>query len=84
MTLRPQLDESRSHGVKTVMKIDEIRLRLGIGRMAIYAMLESGQLPGIRVGRRWIVTRQAYEHWERTCGIRDDRPTSPSSQATIN
>lgn len=70
--------------MKGVMKIDEIRLRLGIGRMAIYAMLEHGQLPGIRVGRRWIVTRQAYEHWERTCGIRDERITSSDSLATIN
>ncbi len=76
MTLPPQSEKSGSDGAKGVMKIDEIRLRLGIGRMAVYAMLERGQLPGIRVGRRWIVTRQAYEHWERTCGIRNERITS--------
>jgi excisionase family DNA binding protein len=71
-------------GVKSVMKIDEIRSRLGIGRMAIYGMLERGQLPGIRVGRRWIVTRQAYERWERTCGIREDSVTFTNSPDTIN
>jgi len=46
----------------------EIAKRLGIGKMAAYEMLEKGILPGIRLGRRWIVTRQAYEQWERTCG----------------
>ena len=33
-------------------------------------MLEKGIIPSVRVGRRWIVTRHAYEHWERTCGMR--------------
>jgi hypothetical protein len=33
-------------------------------------MLEQRIIPGIRLGRRWIVTRYAYEQWERTCGMR--------------
>ncbi len=32
-----------------------------IGRLAVYAMLEQGILPGIRLGRRWIITRHAYD-----------------------
>ena len=52
------------------MSVDEIARRLDIGRLAVYAMLEQGILPGIRLGRRWIVTRHAYEEWERTCGTR--------------
>jgi len=48
--------------------IPEIAQRLSIGRLAVYAMLEQGILPGVRLGRRWIVTRHAYEQWERTCG----------------
>ncbi len=48
--------------------IPEIARRLRIGRMAVYALLEGGIIPGIRLGRRWIVTRHAYERWERTCG----------------
>ncbi len=54
------------------MTADEIARRLNIGRLAVYAMLEQGLLPGIRLGRRWIVTRHAYEKWERTCGMRAD------------
>jgi excisionase family DNA binding protein len=51
------------------LTVKEIAERLDIGKMAVYAMLESGALPGIRVGKRWLVTRNAYEQWERTCGM---------------
>ena len=39
------------------MSIPEIANHLSVGRLAVYAMLEQGLLPGIRLGRRWIVTR---------------------------
>jgi excisionase family DNA binding protein len=48
----------------------EIARRLDIGRLAVYAMLEKGIIPGVRLGRRWIITRQAYMTWESTCGVR--------------
>jgi excisionase family DNA binding protein len=51
------------------MTVEEIADRLNIGRLAVYAMLEQGIIPAIRVGRRWIVTRHAFENWERTCGM---------------
>jgi excisionase family DNA binding protein len=47
----------------------EIARRLNVGRQAVYSMLEQGIIPGVRLGRRWIITRQAYENWERTCGM---------------
>jgi excisionase family DNA binding protein len=50
------------------MTVEEIAGRLDVGRLAVYNMLERGIVPGIRLGRRWIVTRHAYEQWERTCG----------------
>ena len=50
----------------------EIARRLDIGRLAVYAMLEKGIIPGVRLGRRWIITRQAYMTWENTCGVRSD------------
>jgi excisionase family DNA binding protein len=50
------------------MAVEEIAARLNLGRQAVYAMLEQGILPGIRLGRRWIITRHAYLDWERTCG----------------
>ena len=60
-------------GVATVnpparMTVEEIARRLDIGRLAVYTMLEQGIIPAIRLGRRWIVTRHAFETWERNCG----------------
>jgi len=51
------------------MSIEEIARRLDLGRAAVYAMLEQGIIPAIRLGRRWIVTRYAFENWQRTCGM---------------
>jgi excisionase family DNA binding protein len=50
------------------MSVSEIAQRLNIGRLAVYTMLDLGILPGIRLGRRWIITRSAFEAWEKTCG----------------
>jgi excisionase family DNA binding protein len=47
----------------------EIARRLNIGRLTVYSMLEKGIIPGLRLGRRWIITRQAYLTWESTCGL---------------
>jgi excisionase family DNA binding protein len=52
------------------ISVPEIAQRLEIGRLAVYATLEQGTMPGIRLGRRWIITRRAYEQWELTCGMR--------------
>lgn len=49
--------------------ITEISRDLGIGKGKVYEMLESKALPGMRVGRTWIVTRYAYERWKQTCGV---------------
>jgi excisionase family DNA binding protein len=58
--------------MKVRMSAEEVAGRLHIGRRAVYAMLEQGILPGIRLGRRWLITRYAYEQWEQTCGMRRD------------
>ena len=60
------------------MSIPEIADRLSVGRLAVYTMLEQGIIPAIRLGRRWIVTRHAFENWERTCGERGTATKTPS------
>ena len=62
--------EAQSTSLSNRMSVQEIARRLEIGRLAVYTMPEQGVLPGIRLGRRWIITRYAYEQWERTCGMR--------------
>jgi excisionase family DNA binding protein len=63
---------------KERITIEEIASRLSIGRLAVYALLNRGEIPAIRLGRRWIVTRHAYEQWERTCGMNGSANGSPS------
>lgn len=68
---QPSTTPASSTSTTSRISIPEIAKRLSIGRLAVYAMLEQGILPGVRLGRRWIVTRQAYERWERwerSCG----------------
>jgi excisionase family DNA binding protein len=52
------------------ISVPEIAKRLSLGRLAVYAMLEQGIIPAVRLGRRWIITRRAYLIWEETCGVR--------------
>jgi len=61
------------------MSVEEIARRLKIGRLAVYTMLEQGIMPGIRLGRRWIITRHAYDQWERNCGM----PTGLQAEAEV-
>ena len=56
--------------MKARMTPQEVAQRLNIGTRAVYRMLEQGILPGIRLGQRWLITRHAYEEWEKTCGLR--------------
>jgi excisionase family DNA binding protein len=65
------------------ISVPEIARRLNIGRLAVYSMLEQGILPGIRLGRRWIVTRHAYEQWERTCGMQVGAGLDPQTEVTV-
>ena len=61
----------------------EVAHRLRVGRLAVYAMLEGGIISGVRLGRRWIVTRYAYEHWERTCGIQTGPGLEAQAEVTV-
>ncbi len=60
------------------VSVEEIARCLSLGRRAVYAMLEQGVLPGIRIGQRWLITRHAYEQWERTCGMRSAPGLEPA------
>jgi excisionase family DNA binding protein len=73
-----QVCEAQFGSRSSRITVEEIARRLNIGRLAVYAMLQKGILPGIRLGRRWIITRHAYEQWERTCGMPGaGLPTAP-------
>jgi len=79
---RPSISNS-GEGVSSRISVKEIGQRLTIGRVAVYRMLEQGIIPGIRLGRRWIVTRHAYEQWERTCGMRSGTGLRSQTEVTV-
>jgi excisionase family DNA binding protein len=66
------------------MLVEEVAARLNIGRQAVYTMLEQKIIPAIRLGRRWIITRHAYEQWERTCGMRRETGLGSQPEVTVN
>jgi len=75
-------EQSRGSDMSSRMSIPEIADRLSVGRLAVYAMLEQGIIPAIRLGRRWIVTRHAFENWERTCGLPTGLQREPERKVT--
>jgi excisionase family DNA binding protein len=54
--------------MRTTITVPEISERLGICEETIYSMLRDRKIPNIRYGRRFIVSRTAYERWEATIG----------------
>ena len=54
--------------MRTTITVPEICERLGICEETIYDMLRSHEIPNIRHGHRFIISRAAYERWESTIG----------------
>ena len=52
----------------TTITVPEISERLGICEETVYDMLRQHEIPNLRHGRRFIVSRAAFEHWEATIG----------------
>ena len=54
--------------MRTTITVPEICERLGICEETIYEMLRSHEIPNIRYGHRFIISRAAFERWEATIG----------------
>jgi excisionase family DNA binding protein len=44
-----------------VMSVEDVAGRLGIGRNQAYALVQLGQIPALRFGRRWLIPRAAVD-----------------------
>ena len=75
--------DARADRFSSRISVPEIAKRLDVGRLAVYTMLEQGIMPGIRLGRRWIITRHAYEQWEHTCGMQSRTGLHPRPEVTV-
>lgn len=66
----PNSDSSIDVAQASRITVEEATQPLNAGRLAVYSMPEAAILPGIGVGRRYIIARRAFEKWERTRGMR--------------
>lgn len=49
--------------------VREISQDLGISSLRVRVLLRDSVIPNVRLGRDFLVTREAYEQWKRTCGV---------------
>jgi excisionase family DNA binding protein len=40
---------------RRTVSVDEAALRLGVGRNSVYEAVRNGQIPALRIGKRWLV-----------------------------
>ena len=62
-----------------VLTVKEVAETLGIGINQAYEACEQSMFPCIRFGRRWIISRKAFERWLSTCG--SDGQTAKKKEA---
>jgi excisionase family DNA binding protein len=65
--------EHQTSGIKpnlqpTYTSVDALASDLGISRQSAYAALRRGQIPHIRIGKRFIIPRSAISEWLRSAG----------------
>jgi excisionase family DNA binding protein len=53
---------------RVTITVDEAAVRLGISRGSAYAAARRGELPAIRLNRRIVVPRVAFERWLESAG----------------
>ena len=44
-----------------ILSVEDVSVRLGIGKHLAYAAVREGKIPSIRIGQRWLIPRAAFE-----------------------
>ncbi len=57
-----------------VLTVKEVAKQLGLGINQTYAACERGQIPSIRFGRRWVISKSAFEKWLLECPAHSASP----------
>jgi excisionase family DNA binding protein len=52
---------AREEREKETVTVDEAARRLGLGRNATYEAVRKGEVPAIRIGKRWLVPTAALD-----------------------
>lgn len=51
-----------------VLSVPEVAEVLGISRNSAYKAVNQGDIPSVKVGRRTLVPRKAFDQWLKTAG----------------
>jgi len=54
---------SKVRGSDLVMTVPEVIAALGVGRNAVYTGLRNGDIPSVRVGKLYLISRERFEKW---------------------
>ena len=66
---------------RLTISVEEAALLLGIGRTLAYEAVRSGELPAIRLGKRWLVVMSALEELLMSRGGLDTDAASQTNAA---
>jgi excisionase family DNA binding protein len=53
----------RSEDLQLLLRIPEVAGRLGLGRSTVYELIQSGELPVVRIGRSVRVSSESLRRW---------------------
>ncbi len=42
---------------------EEVARMLGLHLNSVYAMLKAGDIPAVRVGRKWLISKRRFDAW---------------------
>ena len=48
---------------KQVYRPEEIAMHLGLHANSVYSLLKSGVLPGVKAGRKWLISKRRFDAW---------------------
>ena len=68
-------------GERLAYTVEEVAELLGIGRSSAYQAVHSGDIPSLRIGRRFLIPKQALDEMLRAVPIVSE---PPESAATTN
>lgn len=57
---------------KATYTVKEVKEMLGIGENKAYEMVQCGIIPNIKMGKRYIIPKVAFDNWLANCGEESD------------
>jgi len=82
-SMSPALESPDAACASTYSSVGELAADIGLSERSTRSALRRGEIPHIRVGRRFILPRAAIADWLRTAGKADRAPSKLSGLAVL-